>query len=72
MGRFRPQGHAARCYREHGEIGPGGSERAGHGDAARDTQQVSLVLADAVDFSTFFAKQVSFWGQVVRENNIRA
>jgi tripartite-type tricarboxylate transporter receptor subunit TctC len=38
----------------------------------RDTQQVSLVLADAADFSTFFAKQVSFWGQVVRENNIRA
>jgi tripartite-type tricarboxylate transporter receptor subunit TctC len=38
----------------------------------RDTQQVSLVLADATDFSTFFAKQVSFWGQVVRENNIRA
>ena len=38
----------------------------------RDTQQVSLVLADAKDFSTFFSKQVSFWGQVVRENNIRA
>ncbi len=38
----------------------------------RDTQQVSLVLADATDFSAFFAKQVSFWGQVVRENNIRA
>jgi tripartite-type tricarboxylate transporter receptor subunit TctC len=38
----------------------------------RDTQQVSLVLADAADFGTFFAKQVSFWGQVVRENNIRA
>jgi tripartite-type tricarboxylate transporter receptor subunit TctC len=38
----------------------------------RDTQQISLVLGDAKDFSTFFAKQVSFWGQVVRENNIRA
>jgi tripartite-type tricarboxylate transporter receptor subunit TctC len=38
----------------------------------RDTQQISLVLGDAKDFSAFFAKQVSFWGQVVRENNIRA
>jgi tripartite-type tricarboxylate transporter receptor subunit TctC len=38
----------------------------------RDTQQMSLLLADAADFSTFFAKQVSIWGQVVRENNIRA
>ena len=38
----------------------------------RDTQQMSLLLADAKDFSTFFAKQVSVWGQVVRENNIRA
>jgi tripartite-type tricarboxylate transporter receptor subunit TctC len=38
----------------------------------RDTQQMSLLLADAKDFSTFFAKQVSIWGQVVRENNIKA
>lgn len=38
----------------------------------RDTQQVTLVLADAKDFGTFFSRQVSFWGQVVRENNIRA
>jgi tripartite-type tricarboxylate transporter receptor subunit TctC len=38
----------------------------------RDTQQMSLLLADAKDFGTFFAKQVSVWGQVVRENNIRA
>lgn len=38
----------------------------------RDTQQVTLVLADAGEFNTFFAKQVSFWGQVVRENNIKA
>lgn len=38
----------------------------------RDTQQMSLLLADAKDFSAFFAKQVSVWGQVVRENNIRA
>jgi tripartite-type tricarboxylate transporter receptor subunit TctC len=38
----------------------------------RDTQQMSLLLADAKDFSTFFAKQVRIWGQVVRENNIRA
>ena len=38
----------------------------------RDTQQMTLLLADAKDFGTFFAKQVSVWGQVVRENNIRA
>ena len=38
----------------------------------RDTQQMSLLLADAKDFGTFFAKQVSVWGQVVRDNNIRA
>ncbi|QWG18147.1 hypothetical protein KMZ68_24930 [Bradyrhizobium sediminis] len=38
----------------------------------RETQQMTLVLADAKDFGTFFAKQVSIWGQVVRENNIKA
>jgi tripartite-type tricarboxylate transporter receptor subunit TctC len=38
----------------------------------RDTQQMTLLLADAKDFGTFFAKQVSVWGQVVRDNNIRA
>jgi len=38
----------------------------------RETQQMSLLLADAKDFGTFFAKQVSVWGQVVRENNIKA
>jgi len=38
----------------------------------RDTQQMTLMLADAKDFGTFFAKQVSVWGQVVRDNNIRA
>ena len=38
----------------------------------RDTQQMTLLLADGKDFSTFFAKQVSVWGQVVRENNIKA
>ena len=38
----------------------------------RDTQQMSLLLADGKEFSTFFAKQVSIWGKVVRENNIKA
>ena len=38
----------------------------------RDTQQMSLLLADGKDFGTFFAKQVSAWGKVVRENNIKA
>ena len=38
----------------------------------QETQQMSLLLADAKDFQTFFAKQVNIWGQVVRENNIKA
>ena len=38
----------------------------------RETQQMSLLLADAKDFGAFFAKQVGIWGQVVRENNIKA
>jgi tripartite-type tricarboxylate transporter receptor subunit TctC len=38
----------------------------------RDTQQMTLLLAGAEEFASFFAKQVSIWGQVVRENNIRA
>ncbi len=38
----------------------------------KDTQQMTLLLADGKDFATFFAKQVSVWGQVVRENNIKA
>jgi len=38
----------------------------------QETQQMSLLLADARDFATFFSKQVSIWGQVVRENNIKA
>jgi hypothetical protein len=33
---------------------------------------MTLLLADGKEFSTFFAKQVSTWGQVVRENNIKA
>ena len=38
----------------------------------QDTQQMTLLLADGKEFSSFFAKQVSIWGQVVRENNIKA
>ncbi len=38
----------------------------------RDTQQMSLLLADGKEFGNFFAKQVSIWGKVVRENNIKA
>jgi tripartite-type tricarboxylate transporter receptor subunit TctC len=38
----------------------------------QDTQQMTLLLADGKEFSTFFAKQVSIWGQVVRDNNIKA
>jgi tripartite-type tricarboxylate transporter receptor subunit TctC len=38
----------------------------------KDTQQMTLLLGDAAEFKTFFAKQVAYWGEVVRENNIRA
>ena len=38
----------------------------------QETQQMTLLLAEGKEFSTFFAKQVSIWGQVVRENNIKA
>jgi tripartite-type tricarboxylate transporter receptor subunit TctC len=38
----------------------------------RDTQQMTLLLAGPEEFGSFFAKQVSIWGQVVRDNNIRA
>lgn len=38
----------------------------------RDSQQMTLVLAGAKEFGSFFAKEVKFWGDVVRENNIKA
>ena len=72
VGRFRAKGHAARCHRQHGEISEGDPERAGGSDQLQETQQMTLLLADGKEFSTFFAKQVSIWGQVVRENNIKA
>ena len=41
-------------------------------DRLRDSQQMTLILADAKDFDIFFSKQVTYWGEVVRENNIKA
>ena len=38
----------------------------------RETQMMTLVLADPAEFNTFFTKQLTFWGKVVRDNNIRA
>ena len=38
----------------------------------RETQMMTLVLADPGEFNTFFTKQLTFWGKVVRDNNIRA
>jgi tripartite-type tricarboxylate transporter receptor subunit TctC len=38
----------------------------------RETQMMTLILGDAAAFRTFFAKQLEFWGKVVRDNNIRA
>jgi tripartite-type tricarboxylate transporter receptor subunit TctC len=44
-------------------------------DAAKrlqETQQMTLDLAGAAEMDAFLKKQVKFWGDVVRENNIRA
>ena len=38
----------------------------------KETQQMTLLLEDGAAFKAFFDKQVAYWGQVVRENNIRA
>jgi tripartite-type tricarboxylate transporter receptor subunit TctC len=38
----------------------------------RETQMMTLVLADPAEFNTFFTKQLTFWGKVVRDNNIKA
>jgi tripartite-type tricarboxylate transporter receptor subunit TctC len=38
----------------------------------RETQMMTLVLAGPGEFNTFFTKQLTFWGKVVRDNNIRA
>jgi len=55
------------------QIGEGDPERAGRCETQlRETQQMTLLLADGKEFQAFFARQVSTWGQVVRENNIKA
>ncbi len=44
-------------------------------DAAKrlqETQQMTLDLAGAAEMTAFLKNQVKFWGDVVRENNIRA
>ncbi|RTL71501.1 MAG: hypothetical protein EKK41_09730 [Hyphomicrobiales bacterium] len=44
-------------------------------DAAKrlqETQQMKLELAGAAEMHAFLKQQVKFWGDVVRENNIRA
>jgi tripartite-type tricarboxylate transporter receptor subunit TctC len=38
----------------------------------RETQMMTLVLAGPAEFNNFFSKQLTFWGKVVRDNNIRA
>lgn len=38
----------------------------------RDTQQMTLLLQESKEFDSFFTKQVNLWGQVVKENNIKA
>jgi tripartite-type tricarboxylate transporter receptor subunit TctC len=38
----------------------------------RETQMMTLVLGDPGEFNTFFTRQLTFWGKVVRDNNIRA
>jgi tripartite-type tricarboxylate transporter receptor subunit TctC len=38
----------------------------------RETQMMTLILSEGAEFDTFFAKQLNFWGKVVRDNNIKA
>jgi tripartite-type tricarboxylate transporter receptor subunit TctC len=38
----------------------------------RETQMMTLLLAEGAAFDAFFKKQLDFWGKVVRDNNIRA
>jgi tripartite-type tricarboxylate transporter receptor subunit TctC len=38
----------------------------------RESQMMTLVLSDPAEFNAFFAKQLAFWGKVVRDNNIKA
>ncbi len=37
----------------------------------RETQQMTLVMAGPKEFGAFFAKEVVYWGKVVRDNNIK-
>jgi tripartite-type tricarboxylate transporter receptor subunit TctC len=37
----------------------------------RETQQMTLVMSGPKEFGAFFAKEVVYWGKVVRENNIK-
>jgi tripartite-type tricarboxylate transporter receptor subunit TctC len=37
-----------------------------------ETQQMTLLLGGPKEMDAFLVKQVNFWGQVVRENGIRA
>ena len=38
----------------------------------RETQMMTLLLAEGDAFNAFFTKQLNLWGKVVRDNNIRA
>ena len=38
----------------------------------RETQMMTLVLGGPDELNTFFTKQLTFWGKVVRDNNIKA
>lgn len=38
----------------------------------QESQQMTLVMGGPAAFTTFFNKEVKFWGDVVRENNIKA
>lgn len=37
----------------------------------RETQQMTLVMSSPKEFGDFFAKEVVYWGKVVRDNNIK-
>jgi tripartite-type tricarboxylate transporter receptor subunit TctC len=38
----------------------------------RETQMMTLLLAEGAEFEAFFTRQLNVWGKVVRDNNIRA
>ena len=71
-GIFAPNGTPASAIAKMGNLVREILSEPAVADRLRDSQQMTLLLADAKDFAIFFSKQVTYWGEVVRENNIKA